>query len=485
MLVMKMKVIGKVFCAILACYIVYVLIAMLVPFANLKPVSDVNKTFDRNEYYSDEVSVDRGEIIEDNDEALAERIRLIQGAEKQIILSTFDMRTGFSAEDVIGALLHAADRGVQVKILVDGASGLLHMSGQDLFYALSSYPNIEVRMYNTPSLIKPWTINGRMHDKYLIADHKVMILGGRNTYDYFLGNYIEENKSYDREVLVYNSEYADESRIDSVIFDVESYFNRVWELDCCKTWKNEKELYEDEDVVAMATEVKTRYNRMKRSNPSWFREDYSYEAHTKETDKITLVSGETGILGKEPKVWYQLKELMCQATDSVRIHTPYAVMGKDMRADLREIVQSVPEVSMMINSVETGDNFVASSDYLYHKDDVAETGVLLREFVGDMSYHGKSMLIDDDLAIVGSFNLDMRSTYMDTELMLVINSKEIAADLKTNMDTYEMQAKQVIRTEDNEVTYKKDDLILEQMPVPKKIAMRIVGFLLQPFRYVI
>ena len=140
---------------------------------------------------------------------------------------------------------------------------------------------------------------------------------------------------------------------------------------------------------------------------------------------------------------------------------------------------------MMINSVETGDNFVASSDYLYHKDDVAETGVLLREFVGDMSYHGKSMLIDDDLAIVGSFNLDMRSTYMDTELMLVINSKEIAADLKTNMDTYEMQAKQVIRTEDNEVTYKKDDLILEQMPVPKKIAMRIVGFLLQPFRYVI
>ena len=48
----------------------------------------------------------------------------------------------------------------------------------------------------------------------------------------------------------------------------------------------------------------------------------------------------------------------------------------------------------MINSVENGDNFVASSDYLRHKGDIIDTGVTLYEYDGGMSYHGKSMTID-------------------------------------------------------------------------------------------
>ena len=42
---------------------------------------------------------------------------------------------------------------------------------------------------------------GRMHDKYLIADGKTYILGGRNTYNYFLGDF-PGHKNYDRDVLV-------------------------------------------------------------------------------------------------------------------------------------------------------------------------------------------------------------------------------------------------------------------------------------------
>ena len=40
--------------------------------------------------------------------------------------------------------------------------------------------------------------DGRMHDKYLIADGKRYILGGRNTYNYFLGDF-PGHKNYDRE----------------------------------------------------------------------------------------------------------------------------------------------------------------------------------------------------------------------------------------------------------------------------------------------
>ena len=50
------------------------------------------------------------------------------------------------------------------------------------------------------------------------------------------------------------------------------------------------------------------------------------------------------------------------------------------------------------------------------------------------------MSIDDRLAIVGSFNMDMRSTYLDTELMLVIDSPEVTQALKASMDALDTQA---------------------------------------------
>ena len=43
--------------------------------------------------------------------------------------------------------------------------------------------------YNKANPLKSWKMMGRMHDKYLIADGKRYILGGRNTYNYFLGDF--------------------------------------------------------------------------------------------------------------------------------------------------------------------------------------------------------------------------------------------------------------------------------------------------------
>ncbi len=43
---------------------------------------------------------------------------------------------------------------------------------------------------------------------------------------------------------------------------------------------------------------------------------------------------------------------------------------------------------MMINSVENGDNFFASSDYPRHKKQFIETGMRILEYDGGLSYHG-------------------------------------------------------------------------------------------------
>ena len=114
---------------------------------------------------------------------------MIRNAKEDIILSTFAFQSDESGKLILGALHDAADRGVHVRLLVDGMESWVDMEGNPYFYGLSSHENVEIKLYNKANPLKPWKMMGRMHDKYLIADGKRYILGGRNTYNYFLGDF--------------------------------------------------------------------------------------------------------------------------------------------------------------------------------------------------------------------------------------------------------------------------------------------------------
>ena len=98
----------------------------------------------------------------------------------------------------------------------------------------------------------------------------------------------------------------------------------------------------------------------------------------------------------------------------------------------------------MTNSVANNGNPFGASDYSKNKGKLLDTGLEIHEYEGGVSYHGKSITIGDDLAIVGSFNMDMRSAYLDTELMLVIDSKEVTKQLRQYMKSYENQSVQAM-----------------------------------------
>ena len=196
---------------------------------------------------------------------------------------------------------------------------------------------------------------------------------------------------------------------------------------------------------------------------------------------MELIHNPTHIYGKEPVVFYELTELMKNAKEKVIIHTPYAVCNDYMYGRLKEASATV-NVEMLINSVENGDNFVASSDYLRHKDELVDTGVQIYEYDGGTSYHGKSVVIDDELSIIGSYNMDLRSTYVDTELMLAVQSKALTAQLLEKMDGYKADSRKVI----DENTYETPDHVqVADVPWMKRAAWAVVGFLLQPFRILV
>lgn len=129
---------------------------------------------------------------------------------------------------------------MKVKILVDGLYGTVHMSGKEIFQAVGSHPNIEIRFYNTPNPLKPWTIHGCLHDKYLVVDDEYLLMGGRNMFDYFIGTHKGKSKGLDREILIVNTGGLKSS----AVRQVQDYFKEVWNLDVCKTkfdnWPEEK-----------------------------------------------------------------------------------------------------------------------------------------------------------------------------------------------------------------------------------------------------
>ena len=89
--------------------------------------------------------------------------------------------------------------------------------------------------------------------------------------------------------------------------------------------------------------------------------------------------------------------------------------------------------ALMTNSVANNGNPFGASDYKKNKEKLLETGITVYEYEGGVSYHGKSITIGDDIDIVGSFNMDMRSAYLDTELMLVIDSKGVNSQSQGHM----------------------------------------------------
>lgn len=437
----------RIFLLILAAYLLYALVGAMLPFAihhQVRP--DFQAAFDRTALYATG-STDRAALVVSNEEALDARIRMIAEAEERIVFTNFDIRDCESSRDIFAALLNAAERGVRIQILTDGMNGLISTARSPMFTALGRMENVEFRFHNTPNPLLPWTFNGRMHDKYLMVDERLLLIGGRNIFDKFLGDYVpQRQKSHDLEVFICNTG-ADTDH--SVLSQVEEYFQLVWNDKHSKPWLERDYAFSSaaDDAAQM---LRARYADWKVRRSALFVPGLDYLSRTVPLEGITLIHNPTSILSKEPWVWWQMGQLMEGATQRVVLQTPYALCDGPMYEGLARVAAKGIPFSMQVNATGVGDNFMASSDYLHNKGKLLDTGVTVWEWFGDYSSHGKSLLIDDDLALVGSYNLDPRSTYIDTEMMLVFHGEAFNAVLEeylaemeqdsllvTGMDTYE------------------------------------------------
>lgn len=428
---MKRKVIGWVL-LLFACTLVVIITVALRSYKE-QPVLTVEeaKKSGITDIWKARTSPERAAVINDNQVALDERLLLIENAKEEIILSTFDFRDDQSGSVMIGALLEAADRGVEIKILVDGMTSWLSMEWNPNFYALSSMDNVTIKLYNKANPLQASKSMGRLHDKYIIADRKIYILGGRNTYDYFLGDF-GGYKNYDRDILVY-CENPDEN---SSVIDLVDYFETIWNYNECTVFANNSKLQAWKSVIDSKKLLVASYYEYRVNNDLTYLTN-DYNSRTVPVNNIALLSNPIEVSAKKPVVWYQLLSIMNEAHDMVKIHTPYIIANDYMYEGLSSIADNNVPVYIMTNSVANNGNPFGAADYYIEKENILSTGVRILEYEGGVSYHGKSILVDDNISIIGSFNMDMRSVYLDTELMLVVDSEELNNQLRISMEEYE------------------------------------------------
>lgn len=415
----RVKRIAKAAAYILAALIILLAAAVILPLLHHKKVSSAYRaSFSAADCYSESTGSERVACIDDNVQALVYRLMLIEQAQEEIVLCTFDMKDDESGKDIMASLLAAADRGVEVKLLIDYATFAVHLADSEVFQALASHPSVQVKRYNPIRLLTPWQSMLRLHDKYLIADETAYILGGRNTYDLFLGDY-SEVKNIDRDLLVYQNEPSS----DSSMGQLRRYFDQIWSLKDCADYTPAVH-----DPAPAQEALRGRYEQLKTAYEAAFTEP-DWQAITMQTNKITLLSNPPQVENREPTLWYSLTELMGQGQQAVVI-TPYIICSGDMYKDLSRLCGGGTDVQIITNAVESGANPFGCSDYQNQRQNIRRTGVQVYEFSGGDSLHTKTVLVDDRMSIVGSFNMDMRSVYLDTELMLAVDCEGLNRALR-------------------------------------------------------
>lgn len=414
--------------------------------------------------------VDSAAILETGGEAMEMRLRLISGAQSSIRAGTYLYAMDESGTQIAAALLAAADRGVKVQLIIDGMFGFSNLRFHPAAYALGSHPHVEIRFYNPINLLDPAGLNARYHEKFFVIDDAWLILGGRNISDEFLSQEGNPHYNYDRDILIHN----DHPGVSACKL-VADYFDAMWSSTLCQTRYGSVPPLKKEAVAKAGESLRAVWEEIAQSHDLTLPDPGAFIP----VEKSILLSGAIDARPKEPLVYAKMIDLMMDAQERVILQSPYFVMDSAMRDALAGVCALPVQTTLITNSAASGNNIIASADGVFHRGMTNRMDAMVLEQQTEYSMHTKSVLIDDDLSIFGSINVDPRSAYIDTELMLAVYSQPLAAQLEAHMDALAQQSAPV--SAQAEAVY--PAIPAQPMPFFKAAAIYLLSPIISLFRY--
>jgi putative cardiolipin synthase len=398
------------------------------------------------------------------------RLTLIREARESLDIQYYLLADDLTGRAFLRALRDAAQRGVRVRILVDD---LYTASNDRLLQGIAAYPNVQVRLFNPfpagralnitrwgLSLADLARLNHRMHNKLFIADGVFAIAGGRNIADeYFFrsprGNFI------DFDLLVAGD----------AVPDLAASFDRYW---------NSRHVYTLDALEPDAPKAEARREEFERTTASadmlfapimaGARDFLNYGPLSRDMahPPLKMLRGRIQVVADSPEkvkgeaasgmdpttVISHVTESISQARDHVLLASPYFVPGRGALEGLYKVRKSGVPVTLVTNTMASNDEPFVSAAYGRHRRQMLQMGVQIYEVsprilrmdsMFDDSFgsmlgtstgrlHAKMVVIDHQTTVVGSMNLDFRSSRANTELGLFVDSPELAADVTSLVD---------------------------------------------------
>jgi len=393
--------------------------------------------------------------------ALMSRVALADHARHSLDLQYYIFNNDATGRLMAQRLLAAADRGVRVRLLVDDINA---GSAIDLFDALDTHPDIEVRLFNPfatkkPSLLSRATqflldahrLNRRMHNKSFIADGNVAIIGGRNIGDaYFDAG--DDTNFRDLDLIA----------IGPVVQQASHAFDEYWNCDAAYPVKAFSGKHADHYELA------TLRAQLGRDARTFAQSDYA---------QATLDELPNGASADRPGKWFwgparlvadqpekidagpeqsqlrigpDIKAMTDSAQRELLIISPYFVPGDSGTSYLDALAKRGVIVKVLTNSLASNDEPAVYAGYSRYRRPLLDGGVQLYELrpaagapqpataggtSSGVSLHAKAVVVDRQQVFIGSMNMDARSKLLNTEMGIIVDSPPLAAAVTKFFDT--------------------------------------------------
>jgi len=394
-------------------------------------------------------------LVDDGPQALMMRSLLADQSQQSIDLQTYIYDDDEAGIVLIDRLRAAAERGVQVRLLVDDI-GL--RTDDCLPLLLDSLPNAQVRVFNPFKLRPRWTrplqmpfefrrLNHRMHNKLFVVDGFATIIGGRNVGGHYFEAHEEANFT-DLDVLL----------LGPVAQAAQQCFETYWNSELAVPLRDAL----GKRDARLSRERLERYVRAARFTrlQHFYQHDYSGLRETLQDGRHTVHWASTRVVADDPRkasarrarhapqvMIDALTETWDQAREEVLAATAYFVPGRKGVADLLRLRRRGVQVRLLTNSLASNDVPAVHGGYSRYRRKLLRAGVGLYEYqrFGNRprrhhkasrsnALHAKTIVVDRRLAWIGSFNLDPRSSRLNTEMAVLLESDSLAADLARRIE---------------------------------------------------
>jgi len=289
-------------------------------------------------------------------------------------------------------------------------------------------------------------VNHRMHNKIMVADNAVTIVGGRN-----IGNH------YFEVATDANFRDLDIAAAGPVVRDVSGVFDHFWNSDWAVPISALADRpYTESDLQAAVRSLRERI--AKDSYPYPLDEDVADLRGDLSLIRDHLIWAPGQIVWDDPEHFKTGAE---HGRMHVAFHRKLDTLQKEVLIEAAyfvtrdrgvEITKQLNErgvrMRLLTNSLATNDVLAAHAGYAKRRKDLLANGVELYEMRPDAgvikkkvisgkskaALHTKAIVFDRKSVFIGSFNLDPRSADINTEAGLYVESPELAAQVIEYMD---------------------------------------------------